>query len=75
VTPRQTRWQRFCREGRSAGLDSALRSATAADGRLALPPDIADLAEARGVNPRQADKLVRRLSGNLFVKLNRRQGR
>lgn len=66
----------FLREGRSrADLDGALRSAPAAQmGASALPPDIADLAEARGVNPRQADKLVRRLSGNLFGKLNRQAG-
>lgn len=40
----------------------------------ALPPDVAALAQAHGVNPRQADKLVQRLSGSLFGKLNRQAG-
>ncbi len=43
-------------------------------GADALPPDVAKLAQAHGVNPKQADKLVQRLSGNLFGRLNRQAG-
>jgi len=66
----------FLRPDRSrADLDAALRSTPDAPaGASALPPDIAQLAEQHGVSARQADKLVKRLSGNLFGKLNRQAG-
>ena len=69
----------FLRADRSrADLDEALRLPAPATGQRpgesALPPEIAHLAEARGVSARQADKLVSRLSGNLFGKLNRQAG-
>lgn len=69
----------FLRAGRSrADLDDALRPLPTLTGQRssgsALPPEIAQLAEARGVSTRQADKLVSRLSGNLFGKLNRQAG-
>ena len=40
----------------------------------ALPPEVAQLAQARAVNAGQADRLIQRLSGNLFGKLNRQAG-
>jgi len=43
-------------------------------GAGALPADMARFAAEWGVDARQADKLVRRLSGNLFEKLNRQAG-
>ena len=37
----------------------------------ALPPDVQQLARERGVNPRQADRLVERVTGQIFGRLNR----
>ncbi|MBX3063003.1 MAG: hypothetical protein KF726_08505 [Anaerolineae bacterium] len=36
-----------------------------------LAPELAQFAEARGVNPQQADKLINRLTGQLFGKMDR----
>lgn len=41
---------------------------------LALPPDVQQLARERGVNPRQADRLVERMTGQVFGRLNRGTG-
>lgn len=77
----------FLRSDRSrADLDAALHATSDAPdapsegptlvdlGAGALPPEIEQLAEQHGVDARQADKLVKRLSGNLFGKLNRQAG-
>jgi hypothetical protein len=39
-----------------------------------LPPELQQLAQEKGVNPRQASKLMQRLGGNLFGKLARGAG-
>ncbi len=39
-----------------------------------LPPEMQELAEERGVDPKQAGKLFRRLSGNVLGKLARQGG-
>lgn len=36
-----------------------------------LAPELAQFAESRGVNPQQADKLINRLTGQLFGKMDR----
>ncbi|MHB8627767.1 MAG: hypothetical protein ACYDBJ_17485 [Aggregatilineales bacterium] len=41
---------------------------------MALPPDVEQLARERGVNPRQADRLVERMTGQVFGRLNRGSG-
>ncbi len=41
---------------------------------MALPPDVQQLARERGVNPRQADRLVERMTGKVFGRLNRGTG-
>src|SRR5262249_28071336 len=41
---------------------------------ISLPPDIQQLARERGVNSRQADRLVERMTGQVFGRLNRRTG-
>lgn len=74
----------FLRPDRTrADVDAALRAASDAPSEVssladlgagALPPEIERLAEQHGVDARQADKLVKRLRGNLFGKLNRQAG-
>lgn len=40
----------------------------------ALPPDIQRLAESRQINPRQADRMVNRVTAQLFGRLDRESG-